>query len=309
MLQAGVPILKALDTSSRVTRGRFRRAWQDVREAVWEGEGLAQAMRKHPREFADLDVLIVEAGEVSGDFPGSLERLAQWYSFRKSLKRAVGAGMALPIIVLTVAALVIPFPAFFLGHISGWGYLWRVCIPLAVFFVPVTAVWAIAQGTAKSGPLRILVDWLVIRIPILGGAIKQLALSRYLRAFHTLFKAGVPVVSCAQMSAQVTGNTVVRGWVRGAAETARQGYPLSDGFTRDFPREYFEAWQVGEESGKLAEVAGRLARQAEEKSLWMMEQIGKWLPKIIYAIICLWMIRWILLMAAGHVNTIIKFSS
>ena len=290
--------------SGKATRGRFRRAWQDVRQAVLEGEGLAEAMRKHPKEFTALDVAIVEAGEVSGDLPGSLKRLEQWHSFFASLKKTVTSGMALPVLVLIVASLVIPIVPYFMGSIDGWGYTWRVLIPLAVFFVPIAAIWGIVQGASRGGPLRIVVDWTVLKIPLLGLAIKQLAVSRYLRAFATLFKAGVPVIRCATMSAHLTGNAIVCSWVIGAASSAEQGFPLSEGFTREFPREYLEAWQIGEESGKLADVTERLAGQAEEKSLWMMEQMGKWLPKIIYAIICLWMIRWIFLMATGHVNTI-----
>ena len=304
MLEAGVPILRSLEMSGKATRGSTRRVWQDVRESVREGEGLAEAMRKHPKEFSQLDVAIVEAGEVAGDLPGSIKRLEKWYSFFASLKKAVRAEMALPILVLTVAAFVIPFPAWFTGGISSSTYLLRVLIPLAVFFIPVLAIVCIVQGTSKGGPLRLIVDWMVLKIPVLGRAIKQLAVSRYLRAFATLFKAGVPVIRCAQMSAQLTGNAVVSGWVIEAAESARVGYPLSEGFTRDFPREYLEAWQIGEEGGKLAEVTERLAGQAEQKSLWMMEQIGKWLPKVIYAIICLWIIYNIFKFAMGAAEDI-----
>ncbi|NIA06338.1 MAG: hypothetical protein GWP14_01670 [Actinobacteria bacterium] len=306
MLEAGVPILRSLEMAGKATRGRLRRAWQDVRQAVLEGEGLAEAMRKHPKEFAPLDVAIVEAGEVSGDLPGSLKRLERWYNFFASLKKTVTAEMALPVLVLIVAALVIPFPNWFLGKISDLGYLLRVLMPLAALFVPVAAIWCIVHGTNKGGPLRIIVDWTALKIPVLGRAIKQLAISRYLRAFHTLFKAGVPVIRCAQMSAQLTGNAIVSGWVKQAAETARVGYPLSEGFTREFPKEYLEAWQVGEESGKLAEVTERLAGQAEAKSLWMMEQIGKWTPKVIYAIICLWMISNIFKMATGAYSDVVR---
>ena len=300
-----MPILRSLEMSGKATRGRFRRAWQDLRGSVEQGEGLAEAMRKHPKEFAQLDVAIVEAGGISGDLPGSLRRLGRWYSFFKDMKKKVTAGMALPVIVLTAAALVAPFPSYVLKHISGLGYWCRVLIPLAVLFVPVTAVWCIMRGTNRGGPLRIALDWMALKIPVLGRAVKQLAISRYLRAFHTLFKAGVPVIRCAKMSAELTGNAVVARWVIDAARTAEEGYPLSEGFTREFPRQYLEAWQIGEESGKLAQVAERLASQAEEKSLWMIEQIGKWLPIIIYVIIAIWIVKMIFTIWGSVYSTIL----
>ena len=63
MLEAGVPIRKSMQTAILAAKGRLRRAWKDVAEAVWQGEGLAQAMRRHPQEFALLDVMMVEAGK------------------------------------------------------------------------------------------------------------------------------------------------------------------------------------------------------------------------------------------------------
>ena len=297
MLEAGVPILRSLTTSMGGAKGPDRRAWQDVREAVREGQGLAQSMGAHPKVFGRLDVLMVEAGEVSGDLPGSLKRLGQWYSFRASIKKKLWSEMALPVLVLTAAAFIIPFPHWFMGNMSTLGYLWRVSVPLMVFFIPVIAIWGIVRYTPDTGLLRRMVDGVAMKIPLVGRAVRQLAMSRYLRAFHTLFKAGVEVISCARMSAEVAGNAVVSSWVAGAAESARQGHPLSEGFSREFPREYLEAWLIGEESGELANVTERLAGMAEEKALWTIEQIGKWLPKVIYAIISLWMIHNILTIA------------
>ena len=123
-----------------------------------------------------------------------------------------------------------------------------------------------------------------------------MALSRYFRAFHTLFKAGVPVVRCADMSADVTGNAVVREWVKPGAQSARIGNPVSEGFGREFPKDFLDAWLVGEESGKLEQATERLARIAAEKAEWMMAEIAKWLPILIYGLICIWMIRMIFTM-------------
>ena len=135
-----------------------------------------------------------------------------------------------------------------------------------------------------------------LKIPLLGQAAKQLALSRYFRAFHTLFKAGVPVVRSAEMSAEVTGNAMVSGWLTGAAQSAKMGHPLSEGFDRKFPRDYLNAWQVGEEGGKLEQVTEQLARISTEKAEWLIAEIAKWLPRLIYVIICLWIIRMIFAM-------------
>ncbi len=308
MLEAGVPVRRSLQTGVSTARGELGRAWRKVGEAVQEGEALAEAMRKHPKVFGEMDVLTIEAGEVSGGLPDALKRLSQWYELCDRMKKTVVSGMVLPVLVLIAAAFVIPFPRWFMGNISGWGYLLEAAKPLAVLFVPIGVIWAIVRYTPKAGVLRKLVDGAALKIPLVGRAVKQLALSRYLRAFHTLFKAGVPVIRCAETSAEITGNAVVREWVRPGAESARAGHPVSGGFGREFPKDFLDAWLVGEESGKLEEVSERLARIAAEKAEWMIGQIAKWLPKIIYAIICVWMIYNIFKMATGTMQQIGLYS-
>ena len=137
---------------------------------------------------------------------------------------------------------------------------------------------------------------MALKIPLVGRAVKQLALSRYLRAFHTMFKAGIPVLRCAEASAEITGNAVVREWVEPGAQSARAGHPVSEGFEREFPKDFLDVWLVGEESGKLEEASERLAKIATEKAEWMISQIAKWLPILIYGLVCIWMIKMILAM-------------
>ena len=296
MLEAGVPIRKSMQTAILASRGRLRRAWQDVDEAVRQGDSLSQEMRKHPREFALLDVMLTEAGEHSGNLPQAMKRLSQWYELCGRTKNMVVSAMVLPVLVLTMAAFVIPFKSWFMGEIDGVGYLLEAAKPMAVLFVPLGLIWAIVRFTPRTGVLRKLVDGLSLKIPLVGKAAKQLALSRFFRAFHTLFKAGVEVIRCVEMSADGAGNAVVRDWLLPGAQSAREGHLVSDGFGKAFPKDYLDIWQMGEESGKLEEVTERLARISTEKAEWLIAQIAKWLPKLVYAIIAIWMIKMVFTM-------------
>ena len=308
MLEAGLPVRRCLQTAISPVKGTGRRAWEDVSQSVLAGDGLAQAMRKHPREFAQLDVLLVEAGEVSGELPETMKHLSQWYSFREQMKKLVKSGMTLPILVLIAGAFVMPFPRWFRpGGISGWEYLLRASVPLAALLVPIVAIWAIVRYTPKTGTMRKRLDGAALKIPLVGQAVKQLALSRYLRAFHTLFKAGLPIVQCAQASAEITGNAVVREWLEPGAQSARAGHPVSEGFGPEFPRDFLDVWMVGEESGKLEDAIERLAKIAAEKAEWMITRIAKWLPKLIYGIIAMWLIYNIFKMAQVRLDQINDF--
>ncbi len=108
-----------------------------------------------------------------------------------------------------------------------------------------------------------------------------------------LYKAGIPITYVAQFSAEATGNVVFAGWVRGAAESAQAGHPLSDGFSRELPREFRDAWQVGEESGMLDEAASRLADNAADAARRRLTHLCIWLPRIVYFLVCAMMVKMI----------------
>lgn len=291
MLSAGVPIIKSLNTAVSGIRGSLAKSFSAIAKNVSAGNSLAESMAKHPRVFPRLDVMLIEAAEASGNLPQCLEHLSEWHEFRQRLRRTITSGMILPLLVFHVAALIVPFPAWFLGRTSNTQYLLSVASILAVLYVPAAAVWAVVYLTPKTGPLRRLLDGFVLKIPLLGRAFRQLALSRYCRVFNMLYKAGIPITYVAQFSAEATGNVVFAGWVRGAAESAQAGHPLSDGFSRELPREFRDAWQVGEESGELDNVTERLANMTAQSSELMFSVAMQWFPRIIYALVSIWIIK------------------
>lgn len=304
LLSAGLPILKSLRICSKGSMNRLSRAFQEIALDVQQGHSLSDSMAKHPKAFAKLDVMLIKAGETSGNLSEIVKMLSEWYEFRNQLKNTFRAGMALPVVVLLAAAFIIPFPAFITTGMTMAGYLLRVATPLACLFIPIAVILAIVYFTPDAGPLRFIVDWIGTKIPVLGRAVRRLALSRYFSIFNMLFRSGVPVVESAKMAAETTGNAVVGQWFRGGAEVALEGHPISAGFSRDVPKEFLDAWIVGEETGDLDKVAQRLANITAQQAQDAFKQVSIWVPIIIYSIIAIWIIKHIFILAetAYHVN-------
>lgn len=289
LLAAGVPISKSLLSAASGAKPGLQRAFADLSAAAAGGDGLAETMAKYPGAFAPLDVLLVRVGEESGELAESLEALSAWHVFCDRLRRTVVAGLALPVVILHAAAVVAPAPGLILGHIGLAGYLVQVAAVLAFLYVPAGAILAVVRLTPPTGPARRAVDALTLRIPLLGGGVRRLALGRYCRAFHALHKSGAQVVQSAEMSAGATGNAVVAGWLGGGADSARAGSPVSEGFSAEVPRDFLDVWRIGEESGTLAEAADRLARINLELAEDRFVALGTWLPRVIYLLICVYM--------------------
>jgi len=248
--------------------------------------------------------MLIEAADISGNLPQSFNMLSQWYDFCNKIKMTILSGLMFPFAVLNVAALVIPLPALFLAKIGIGGYLTMVIQTLALFYIPAAVLLVIFRYMPKAGILRRGLDIITLKIPLLGQAVYHIALSRYCRAFYMLYKAGVPIIQCAQKSPAITGNSVVAALFEGAAQSAKNGNPVYDGFSHQLPPEFLNLWKIGEETGKLEDVTKRLGDNAADTAQHLFEEFAKWLPKIIYFVVAAFMVYQIL-KGAAIISTVI----
>ena len=194
MLAAGLPMLRSLTVAVSGMRGRLADAFKALAKGVSSGEGLTETMALYPKAFSQIDVLVVGAGDKSGNLPECLKLLSDWHAFCGRLRRIFVSGMMLPLMLIFLVAILDPAPALFLGRINISQYLFRVVGILVLFLSPAAVIFAIVRLTPKKGFLRRRLDGLTLRIPVLGKAVQHLSLSRYCNVFYMLFKGGVPIV-------------------------------------------------------------------------------------------------------------------
>jgi type IV pilus assembly protein PilC len=141
-------------------------------------------------------------------------------------------------------------------------------------------------------------DALVLKIPVLGQALRKIAIGRYCWAFYMLYKAGVPIIQCAQQAIDVTGNVVVSDLLKGGAESARAGNMVCEGFSPELPADFLNLWRIGEETGELDSCVKRLADNTSEGAERLFDEFTQWLPRLIYFLICVMLVILILRAAA-----------
>jgi type IV pilus assembly protein PilC len=292
MLEAGMPILKSLEQAG-IGWGKLSRALKSVSVDAAAGEGLVESMKKHPRAFGALDLLLIDAGEQSGDMVHVFKFLAGWYDFCTRLQRIIIAGLVLPAFILHIAAFLNPAAPMILGKISLTAYFLEAAKILAFFYIPLVAILCIVLFTPRSGILRWMLDTFTLYTPVLGKAVRNLALSRYCQAFSIMYKAGVPIVQCARNATGVTGNVVIARMLEGGYISAKTGHPMSAGFSRSLPESFRSIWETGEETGKLDEASERLAKASADTSEFLFEQLAQWLPRIMYFGVMILMVKMI----------------
>lgn len=96
-------------------------------------------------------------------------------------------------------------------------------------------------------------------------------------------------MQCAQKAAEFTGNILITDMVKGGVSSAVAGNPVSNGFSQELPKDFIDSWQIGEQTGELDNVVRHLAESSTEISERIFVELGQWIPKLIYFLICLYM--------------------
>jgi len=108
MIDAGLPLVQALDIlSTQVESKTLSNTLAQVKVDVESGATYADALKKHPRVFNELYVNMVAAGEAGGILDTILNRLAAYIEKSMKLKKKVKGAMVYPLVVSSIAILVI----------------------------------------------------------------------------------------------------------------------------------------------------------------------------------------------------------
>ena len=298
LLDAGLPILKALESVREGTEGPLRRIFSGISESISQGNSFADSMAKYPKVFGGLDVMMVRTAEISGELPNCFKLLSNWYEFSNRVKRILLSGLLLPFLIFHIMVLIVPLPSMALGNSSIAEYIVKVATGLGVLYLLIGIPLVIYYLTPNTGLLRRFFDALILRIPLMGQAVRQLSISRYSMGFNMLYKAGVPIKECTTRASEVTGNQIIADMFKGGAASVSAGDMAYKGFSRRLPTEYLDLWQVGEQAGELDKIVDKIAEISGDRAEHLFMEFARWFPRLVYALVSILIIYQILMLAS-----------
>jgi general secretion pathway protein F len=285
LLDAGIPLDRTLGILGELAQNpRLREIVQGVAQSVRSGSTLADALsRHHPRPFSRLYINTIRAGERGGVLEVALKRLAEHLETTRELREAITSAMIYPALLITVGAGAVVFlltfvlPRFavifsdlgqalplptriLLGISDGLVTYWWV---LALVALGALLGW---QLVTRSEQGRLAVDRQLLALPLVGDIIRKVEVGRFARTLATLLQSGVPLLSALVVAREVAGNRVLAL----ALGTVQEGVKRGDGLARPmadsggvFPVLAVHMVRVGEETGRIEEMLGRVASAYE----------------------------------------------
>ena len=281
LVSASLPLERALTAlCDGAQDARLRDLVAALRAEVNAGNSFAKALSLHPREFSDIYVGVVAAGEHSGSLGLVLERLADDLAQQLELKaRLVGAALypaivtvvALTIVLFLVAYVVPQVAGVFAGTKKALPFLTVAMLAIghAVRSWGLFALMLLAAGVLvlrqmlRVERVRERFDSALLNLPLLGSLARGYNAARFATTLALLAGAGVPILRALQAAAETLGNRAMRADALTALVQVREGAPLAVALSRHprFPGLLAMFARQGEQTGQLPLMLQRAADQ------------------------------------------------
>lgn len=306
MMAAGIPMVQAFEI---IGNGHEKPAMQklvlDIKANIEGGSTLHESLAKYPLHFDDLFVNLVEAGEQAGALETLLDKIATYKEKTEALKKKIKKALFYPIAVLAVAIIVstillifvIPqFESLFKGFGADLPAFTQMVVNLSrfmqhqgwmVFIVIAVGFYTFFYFHKRSRNMRRNLDRMMLKFPIIGPILVKSAIARFARTLSTMFAAGVPLVEAMQSVAGATGNIVYEEGTLRMKDEVATGQRLQRAMesTGLFPNMVVQMIAVGEESGSLDTMSGKVAEFYESEVDNAVDSMSSLMEPIIMAVL------------------------
>ncbi|MBU4317649.1 MAG: type II secretion system inner membrane protein GspF, partial [Proteobacteria bacterium] len=279
LLSAGLPLVTALDTIvPQMKAHAFKTILAQIKDAIVEGSSFADALADYPETFSPLYYNMVKAGESSGTLEIVLARLADITEKQQALNSRIQAAMIYPIFMGFIGFAVLAFlmtvvvpqitsifedmnqalptPTVVLISISSFikSYWWALFLLGILLFI----LFRRFRRTEKG---RYYWNKAQLGFPLAGNLAKKLAISRFSRTLGSLLANGVPMMNALAIVKNISPNVLISKAVENAAEDVGKGRGLAQslGESNIFPNLPVQMIQIGEQSGELESMLGKIA--------------------------------------------------
>jgi type IV pilus assembly protein PilC len=289
MIDAGLPLVQCLEILAQQQENKYlAQVLTQVRQDVEEGSTLAAAMSRHPKCFDQLFVNMIEAGETGGILDLILQRLSSYIEKIVKLRRDVISAMIYPAAVVVIAVAVIAVIMIFV--IPSFQSIFEGLLgPGEQLPLPTRVVVSISEFVAGFGGLIILaaivavvlavrfyygtpggrrkIDFLLLKVPVIGGILRKVAVARFSRTLATLLSSGVPILQSLDITARTAGNVILEE----AINKIRLGVERGESFVEPlrasdvFPNMVAQMVGIGEQTGALDAMLGKIADFYEQE--------------------------------------------
>ena len=248
MLDSGVVLSDALDAIAEQSNlGAFKMIIEGVAGAVKSGQSFSTSLAPYPKVFNPMFISMVKVSEASGKMVEMLRVLSEYLSFEEETKRRVKGALTYPMIMAIMAIVAVGVMMFFvLPKFVGIYEAKGAALPkITQMLLSLSAV--MTDGRKMMGIVTVLlltsvaihywlgtvrgrrvIDFVKIRMPVLGTMFVTLMVTRSMRIMATMINTGVNLLEAIEVIRGSCNNYYFQRLWSTADKGIRDGYQLSD---------------------------------------------------------------------------------
>lgn len=285
LIGAGLPLAQSLHTVLEQTQNKKLQAViQDVTISVEGGRALSESFAKHPQVFSEVFIALVAAGELSGTLDESLKRVAAQQEKDAAITSKIRGALIYPVIVLFVIVGVLvfmlvsvvpqveklyddmgkPLPALTQGLVNASNFSvqfwWLIIIIIGI------AAYFIIQYFKTASGIKVK-DNIKLNVPLFGKMFRKMYMARFARTGQTLLSTGVSMLDSLNITSKVVNNVHIQSAIVRSATKVQGGKALSVALEpeENFDRLVPQMIKIGEQSGKIDDMMGKVAQIYEDE--------------------------------------------
>lgn len=304
LLRAGLSFSASFTLIVESSDGTDKEMFQKILDGVIAGDSLWDALSAQ-EPFTRLDYGVIRIGEESGRLTEALSFLTDYYEKRESQKRSLISAISYPAITLGVAIIVLVFmmlvvvPMFEQVYARMGGELpsltravmnlsAKMPIILVVIFVLLSALLLFRHLYGKTEYYQDIKAIILFKMPILGGLLKKVELSRFTRIMYLLVSSEVPILQSLELVSEIMQYMPYRRAMTKAIAEVESGMLLYAALSKNpelFDKKTLVLLKVGEETASLDNMLKSLSVDISEDLNYKIKQLNNTLEPVMILVI------------------------
>lgn len=271
LIKAGYPILKCIQIIvKRVKNIHLKELLMKVENEIRGGKSLSEAFAPYEKNFSQVYIASLMAGERSGNLAGTINRYIDYAKVISQTKAKIRSALTYPTLLIVFAFILLmilinfilprfttfyadfetELPAITRGLLSFSQSL-RANFPFLIGFVIV--LYFVYSLLKKNEETLVIRDRLKLKIPYGGSILVESGVSLFSRTLGLLLEAGISLVSAVGLANHAVPNYFILRKSRQLPELIKDGKSLSESLSRIdfFPPLSLDMIRIGETSANL----------------------------------------------------------
>lgn len=305
LVKAGISIVVAIRRLGEISRNTlFIETLQGIEKGLLAGQSLAVCLRHYPNIFSPLFMELIQVGEESGHLEDSFQQVGNYLQLEFDTIRRVKSTVRYPLMVIfaisaaifIVNIFVVPnFAKLYGSFHSQLPAITKMLIGFSGFMVAdwlyiiigIIVIVLLIRSYLSTINGKLAWDRYQLKLPIVGGILERIMLSRFARTLAIVFRAGISLDRGIRLLSGAVGNMYARERILVMQTKIENGEKLSQAAaeTGMFSPLVLQMISVGEETGAMDVMLDQVAGFYESEVDYDLDSLSAKIEPILLLVV------------------------